>query len=207
MTATADRYLYLARHAEATADESGLTESGRRQATLLGDRLRASPVSVIHHGPLPRAQETAELVHGRLDGVDLRMSKAAGDYIPYMPEPGEITAESGADTVARLAEFPAEERELGPALAQEALDRFTGPVEGSEPRHELVVTHNFLVGWIVRAALDAPKWRWVALNHANAALTVIRYAPGRPASVLLYNDTGHLPAALRWTGFPSELRV
>jgi probable phosphoglycerate mutase len=207
MTAVADRYLYLARHAEATADESGLTESGRRQATLLGDRLRASPVSVIHHGPLPRAQETAELVHGRLDGVDLRMSKAAGDYIPYMPEPGEITAESGAATVARLAEFPAEERELGPALAQEALDRFTGPVEGGEPRHELVVTHNFLVGWIVRAALDAPNWRWVSLNHANAALTVIRYAPGRPASVLLYNDTGHLPATLRWTGFPPELRV
>lgn len=78
---------------------------------------------------------------------------------------------------------------------------------GDEPRHELVVTHAFLIGWLVRAALDAPKWRWMGLSPAHAALTVIRYAPDRPASVLLYNDTGHLPARSRWTGFPAELRI
>lgn len=48
----------------------------------------------------------------------------------------------------------------------------------------------------------APKWRWLGLNHANAALTVIRYPPDRPASVLLTNDMRHLPADLRWTGLP-----
>ncbi len=31
----ADRYLYLVRHAEATPDERGLTDAGRRQAALL----------------------------------------------------------------------------------------------------------------------------------------------------------------------------
>jgi phosphohistidine phosphatase SixA len=36
MTATATRYLYLVRHAEAPPDESGLTENGRHQATLRG---------------------------------------------------------------------------------------------------------------------------------------------------------------------------
>jgi hypothetical protein len=51
-----------------------------------------------------------------------------------------------------------------------------------------VVTHNFLIGWLVRQAMDAPRWRWLSLNHCNAALTVIRYAPGRPSSVLVYND-------------------
>lgn len=56
----------------------------------------------------------------------------------------------------------------------------------------------------MRAALDAPAWRWMALNHANAALTAIRYAPGRPSSVLFSNDMCHLPAELRWTGFPPE---
>ena len=30
------------------------------------------------------------------------------------------------------------------------------------------VTHNFLIGWLIRDALDAPKWRWIGLNHANA---------------------------------------
>lgn len=43
MTGTASRYLYLVRHGEATADESRLTEAGRRQATPLGRRLRDVP--------------------------------------------------------------------------------------------------------------------------------------------------------------------
>ena len=47
----------------------------------------------------------------------------------------------------------------------------------------------------------------MGLHHANAALTVIRYVPGRPASLLFCNDMGHLPAELRWTGFPPELHV
>ena len=46
------------------------------------------------------------------------------------------------------------------------------------------------------------------MNQGNAALTVIRYAPGRPASVLVHNDTRHLiQEELRWTGFPPQLRV
>ncbi|MDX6330487.1 MAG: hypothetical protein QOI83_2870 [Streptomycetaceae bacterium] len=51
------------------------------------------------------------------------------------------------------------------------------------------------------------RWRWIGLNQGNAALTVIRYAPGRPPAVLVHNDTRHLPAELRWTGFPPEYRV
>lgn len=34
------RYLYLVRHGEAPPDESGLSENGRRQAILLGLRLK-----------------------------------------------------------------------------------------------------------------------------------------------------------------------
>ncbi|MFI9169307.1 histidine phosphatase family protein [Streptomyces lincolnensis] len=208
MTGTAARHLYLARHGEASPDESTLTAAGRRQAVLLGQRLRHAPVTAIHHGPLPRAEQTARLIHEQLDGAPpLQASEPAGDYIPYLPQRDELPPESADTMLDRLAQFPAEERERGPELARTALTRFTGPVDGDEPRHELVVTHNFLIGWLVRAALDAPKWRWMGLNHANAALTVIRYAPDRPASVLFYNDMGHLPDALRWTGFPPELRV
>ncbi|CRK58036.1 putative phosphoglycerate mutase [Alloactinosynnema sp. L-07] len=92
----------------------------------------------------------------------------------------------------------------GAELARAAVDQFTGPAEGREDRHELVVTHNFLIAWLVRAAVDAPAWRWLGLNHCHAALTVIRYAPGLPAAVLVFNDMSHLPAQLRWTGFPPD---
>ncbi|MEU9125440.1 histidine phosphatase family protein [Streptomyces sp. NPDC048506] len=205
MTGKATRYLYLVRHGEASPDESRLTEGGRQQATLLGQRLRDIPFAAVHHGPLPRAEATARLIGDQLKNVPLRVTVAAGDYVPYMPERGELPEESADFHLRFLAGAAAEEREHGPALARQALDLFTGPVEGEEDRHELVVTHNFLVAWLVRDAMHAPKWRWLGLNYCNAALTVIRYAPSRPASVLIANDMRHLPTELRWTGFPPEL--
>ncbi|MFD1930786.1 histidine phosphatase family protein [Nonomuraea mangrovi] len=201
------RYLYLARHGEASPDESGLTENGRRQAELLGRRLRGVPFAAVHHSPLQRAADTARLIGEQLGGALPRVSQAAGDYVPYFPERDELPPDSADSLLGFLARFPPEERERGPLLAREAMESFTGPVDGAEPRHELVVTHNFLIGWLVRAAQDAPAWRWLGLNHCNAALTVIRYAPGRLSSVLVYNDMTHLPPELRWTGFPPELRV
>ncbi len=207
MAEAAARYLYLVRHGEASADEGALSERGRRQARLLGERLRRVPLSVVRHGPLARAAETARLVGEQLDGVPVSREEAAGDYVPYTPRRDELPEDAADYLLDFVHRFPAEERERGPALAREAEERFTGPVAGTEPRHELVVTHNFLVGWLVRAALQAPPWRWLGLNQCNGALTVIRYAPGRPVSVLVGNDMTHLPEDLRWTGIPPESRT
>ncbi|MFE2226930.1 histidine phosphatase family protein [Streptomyces kronopolitis] len=207
MTGMASRYLYLVRHGEATADESGLTAAGRRQATLLGRRLRDVPLAAVHHGPLPRAEETARLIGEQLKGVPLRVAEVAGDYVPYLPERSELPPDS-ADLFLRFLDgVTDEERASGAVLARRALELFTGPVGGAQDRHELVVTHNFLVAWLVRDAMHAPNWRWLGLNHGNAALNVIRYAPGRPASLLVSNDMRHLPEELRWTGFPAELHL
>ncbi|MFF3222984.1 histidine phosphatase family protein [Nocardia suismassiliense] len=207
MTGTAPRYLYLARHGEATPDESALSERGRSQAWLLGERLRGSSLAQVHHGPLPQVTQTAQLIGERLDGVPLHATESAGDYLPYLPRKDELPAASADAILGFLTQFPAEQRARGPQLAQAAVEQFTGPVAGDTPRHELLVTHAFLIGWLVRAALDAPKWRWIGISPANAALTVIRYAPGRPDSVLFFNDTGHLPPDLRWTGYPPELHL
>ncbi|MEU0135036.1 histidine phosphatase family protein [Streptomyces sp. NPDC006296] len=205
---TAPRFLYLARHGEASPDETDLTERGRRQAALLGERLRDVPLSAVHHGPLPRAALTARLVHAQLrQDVPLRAAEEAGDYVPYVPGRAELPEESADRFLGFLGQFPEDERTRGPQLADAALARFTGVAAGDEPRHELVVTHAFLVAWLVRDALDAPAWRWMSLQHANAALTVIRYTPGRPAALLVVNDMGHLPADLHWTGFPPGLRL
>ncbi|GAA4074070.1 histidine phosphatase family protein [Nonomuraea soli] len=183
---TSPRFLYLVRHGEAFPD-GPLTPTGRRQAALLGERLGEVTFDAVHHSPVLRAAETCALITA--SGT---AHEAAGDYVPYQPSPGEAPPHL-ADFAAR---FP-ERRDL--AAQAEAL--FTGPAEGDEPRRELVVTHNFLVGWLVRHALGAPGWRWLTVNACNAALTVILYAPDRPPSLMLFNDMSHLPAELRWTGF------
>lgn len=207
MPQEATRYLYLARHGEALPDESGLSDAGRQQAILLGRRLRPRPISVVHNGPLPRAQQTARLVSEQFDGASLSVSAAAGDYVPYVPDRDELPTDSATAFVRFLETVTVEEAAEGRAFAAQAIEQFTGPVAGDRDRHELVITHNFLVAWLVRHALDAPAWRWLGLNFGNAALTVIRYAPARPPSLLVYNDMSHLPSELRWTGFPPELQV
>ncbi|ALG15209.1 phosphoglycerate mutase [Kibdelosporangium phytohabitans] len=201
------RYLFLTRHGEALPDESALTDAGSRQAALLGDRLKQVPFDAIHHGPLARAEQTAKLVADHLGDVPTHVSDAAGDYLPYCPGRAELPADSAGVLLSFLKEFTILERQRGAKLLKEATARFTGPADGEQDRYELLVTHNYLAGWLVNQAQEAPPWRWLALNHANAALSVIRYTPGQVPSLLVFNDMGHLPPDLRWTGFPGEFRT
>ena len=199
----ASRFLYLVRHGEA-AEGGTLSDVGEEQARRTGERLKNLPVTQIHHSPLPRAAQTARLIAGWLPGVPVAESALAGDYIPADLDPDGLPP-----SYARLvSSYTTTERNEGAALARAAIERFAGPPGESQAAdvHELVVTHNFLIGWFVRHALDAPDWRWIGLNQQNCALTVILYQPGLPPSLVSFNDAAHLPDQLRWTGFPARLR-
>ncbi|MEV0001251.1 histidine phosphatase family protein [Micromonospora sp. NPDC050980] len=200
------RLLFLARHGEqeetgAEAPEVGLSARGRRQAMLLGERLRGARVDAVHHGPLARAAETAALVAAALPGVPVRADERAGDHMPHDTDQAGLPERHAAF----LAQFSGRERRDGPRVTAEAVARFaTPPAEGDV--RELVVTHNFLVAWLVCHALEAPARRWIGLGHANCALTVIRYSSAGPPSVIALNDAAHLPPELRATGLPDDYR-
>jgi serine/threonine-protein phosphatase PGAM5 len=213
----ASRFLYLVRHGEA-AGGGGLSDTGEEQARRTGERLKNLPVTRIHHSPLPRAAQTARLIAGWLPGVPLAESAVVGDYIPADLDPAGLPA-----SYARLvSSYTGPERSAGAALAQAAIERFAAAPgeetaapgeetaapgeETADDVHELIVTHNFLIGWFIRHALHAPDWRWIGLNQQNCALTVILYRPGFPPSLVSFNDTAHLPERLRWTGFSAPLR-
>ena len=195
-------FLYLVRHGEAVPHDGPLSPAGERQAQLTGKRLKDVPLSAIHHGPLPRTAQTARLIAACIPGVPVSASDLAGDYLPSDPNPDDLPP-SYADFVAG---FSAAERAQGPRLAAAAIDRFAqaGPEDGDN--HELVVTHNLLIGWLVSQALAAPSWRWLGLNQMNCALTVIAYRTGLPPALISFNDAGHLAPELRWNGFPAAVR-
>jgi broad specificity phosphatase PhoE len=195
-------FLYLVRHGLAEPHDGPLSPAGERQAELTGSRLRGAPLSVIRHGPLPRAAQTARIISGFLPGVPVAVCDLAGDYIPSDPDPGDLPPRFAAF----VAGFAPAERADGARLAAAALERFLAPGSADSDTHELVVTHNFLIGWLVSQALGAPPWRWLGLNQMNCALTVIACAPGLPPALLSFNDAGHLPPDLRWTGFPGTAR-
>lgn len=195
----ATRHLYLARHGAADAFGE-LTDVGRRQAGLLGERLAGLPVDAVWHSPLPRAAASARVIGGHLPDVPVAEADELVDHVPYVPP--------GADLPPAWAGFfdgyDAAERALGERLSEALVTRFAKPAEAET--HEVLVTHAFQVAWLLRQALDAPPTRWVGLNNGNAALTVIEYRDGLPPAVVLFNDMGHLPQDLRWTGFPPSAR-
>jgi len=195
-------FLYLVRHGEAVPHDGPLSPAGEQQARLTGRRLKDVPLSAIHHGPLPRAAQTAGLIAACIPGVPVSASDLAGDYLPSVPAPDDLPP----SYASFVAGFSAAERAQGPRLAAAAIDRFTQAGPGDGDNHELIVTHNFLIGWLVSQAMAAPSWRWLGLNQMNCALSVIAYRAGLPPALISFNDAGHLTPELRWNGFPAAVR-
>jgi probable phosphoglycerate mutase len=94
-----------------------------------------------------------------------------------------------------------EEIAAGQAQMTDALGEWFTP--SREDRHELLITHNFVIAWFVREVFGASAWRWIGINQANCGLTIIRVRSAKPPVLLTHNDLGHLPAALR-TGLPDN---
>lgn len=192
----ATRHLYLVRHGDADA-LGELTATGRRQVELLGARLAALPVDAVWHSPLPRAVASAGVLATHLPGVPVAVADELVDHVPHVP----AATQTPASLRGFFDGYDEAEAAAGRALADALVARFATPAPATDT-HEVLVTHGFQVAWLVRHALDAPESRWLSLNSGNAALTVIQYRAAAPPALVLFNDMGHLPPALRWTGFP-----
>jgi probable phosphoglycerate mutase len=185
--------LYLVRHGEQDtalghATDGGLSERGRWQADRLGRRLKGMTFSTVHHSPLPRAVETAEVLGDYLPDVPRHACDFAMDRTPVPSV--ENRREYPERFLAWLDGVPSQERDEDAVGLRAAVEHFGSA--HAEDRHELVVTHNFVIGWFVRHVLDAPTWRWLSLNQENCGLTIIQWDTDRPPSLVCFNDTGHL---------------
>lgn len=194
-------YLYLVRHGEQLDAEHGLPDGplsprGRRQAELLAERLGGIPFDAAWHSPLQRASETARIIAERLPALNPQPSPLLFDCVPSGPAPETPSVYDpffGSVTEAEI--------EAGSAQMADAVAEFLR--SSREDRHELLITHNFVIAWFVREVLGAPDWRWVSINQANCGLTVLAQRPARPWSLVVHNDLAHLPPELR-TGLPEQ---
>ncbi len=195
-------YIYLVRHGEQQDAEHGLGDGplsprGKRQAQLVAERLGGVPFTGAWHSPLQRASETAEIIAKRLPALTPESSPLLFDCIPSGKAPETPSAYNPFFRAVSDAEIDA-----GRAQMEDAVAEFLQPRRGE--RHDLLITHNFVIAWFVREVLGAPEWRWVSINQANCGLTVLQQKPGRPWSLVTHNDLGHLPVELR-TGLPEPL--
>ena len=197
-------YIYLVRHGEHQDAEHGLADGplsprGRRQAELIADRLSGLPLDAIWHSPLLRAAETARAISERIPSVEAEPSALLFDCVPT-----GMTEETPAVFEPFFGSVTDAEIEAGRAQMDDAVNEYLVRKPGDV--HEVLITHNFVIGWFVREVLEAPDWRWMTLNQANCGLTVISQKQGRPWTLLAHNDLSPLPVELR-TGRPDPLAV
>ena len=107
-----------------------------------------------------------------------------------LPELAHHTIYLAADYRRNLAEI-----EAGEAQMADAVSEWFSPTR--DDRHELLITHNFVIAWFVREAFGAAAWRWMGVSQANCGLTIIRVRSAKPPVLLTHNDLGHLPVELR----------
>lgn len=197
----ATRYLYLARHGMADAFGE-LTDSGRRQAELLGARLADMPIDRIWHSPLPRATASAQIIARHLPGVPCEAADELVDHVPCVP-----TAQEMPRSWAGFFDgYDAAEADDGRRRADALTARFA-EVTGVRDTHELLVTHAYPIAWLLRDAVGAPPVRWLGVSGVpNTGLTVIEYRTEEYPTVVMVNDLGHLPREVRWTGFGAGAR-
>jgi len=194
-------YVYLVRHGEQQDAEYGLPDGplspkGKRQATAIAERLSGVPFNSAWHSPLQRAEETAKIMTQRMPALESQPSALLMDCIPSGPTndmPHAFESFFGAVTPAQI--------EAGEAQMADAVAEFLSPAPSREDRHDLLITHNFVIAWFVREVFGAPTWRWLGLNQANCGLTIIRVRSAKPPVLVTHNDLGHLPVELR-TGMP-----
>jgi probable phosphoglycerate mutase len=198
------RYVYLVRHGEQVDAEFGLpdgplSDRGRAQALHVADRLSTITFDAAYTSPLQRAIETAGVITERLGMAEAEPNALLMDCIPAGPTPDMPTAFEpfyGSITDEQIV--------AGEAQMADATAEWLAP--SREDRHDLLITHNFVIAWFVREVFGADAWRWLGINQANCGLTIIRARTAKPPVLLTHNDLGHLPLELR-TGLPEEQPV
>ncbi len=194
-------YVYLVRHGEQQDAEYGMPDGplsgrGQRQARAIAERLSGVPFTGAWHSPLQRAAETAAIMTERMPALESQPSALLMDCIPSGPSPDMPKAFEPF-----FGSVTPEQIEAGEAQMADAVAEFLAPAR--EDRHDLLVTHNFVISWFVREVFGAPSWRWLGLNQANCGLTILRVRSAKPPVLVTHNDLGHLPAELR-TGLPES---
>jgi serine/threonine-protein phosphatase PGAM5 len=188
----ATRHLYLVRHGAADAF-GAMTDVGRQQSQLVGSRLARLPIDAVWHSPVPRAIDSAQIIGERLTNVPVAEAPELVDHVPHVPHVPPPAWRGFFDG------YDAEEAKAGRKLADALTERFAQCSDTET--HEVLVTHAYQIAWMVRHALGSPPDRWLGMSCGNASLTAIDFHEDSTPALILYNDMGHLPPELRWTGF------
>ncbi len=198
---------YLVRHGESEWNKEGriqghadvpLSELGRRQARLLGERMAGERIDAVYSSDLSRAVDTAT---GALGGRD----------IPLVIDPNLREFSYGSWEGLTLQEVEAQDPELFAARFTRGDNSFSAPggedstdilqrvqrfLDGMAERHSpdedlLIVGHGGSVRALAICLLGLPAADFWRLRVGNAGVSIISNQ-GRGRVLELWNDMHHL---------------
>jgi len=199
--------LYLVRHAETAWNAEGriqgytdtpLSETGRRQADTLRERLARVPFHQAVASDLTRSADTARaILAGRPDASGLVLTPELRE-MSY----GEWETQSWRDIQARFPEQMARiyqrDPEFAPPKGESMLDlmrrtaRFLAAQDFTRPdENVLLVAHGGTLRGVIFNLLGLPVSHFWRIRLANASMSVIETVDGG-ALLSLLNDVSHL---------------
>ncbi len=173
-----------------------LSEEGRRQAMLLGQRLAEHPLDAVYASPMKRTRETAALVsdhelepivdaglreidHGRWEGLTRKEVEArfAQEYGSWEEDPFTFAPEGGESGLSVMARALPVVREIVVAHPEQTV---------------AIVSHKATIRLLLSSLLgiDARGYR-DRLDQAPACLNILDFKDAVRARLMLYNDTSH----------------
>ncbi len=201
--------LYLIRHAATSANEQrpyilqgrsvnhSLSETGRSQASALGEFLSAYSVDHVYASPLKRAMETAEAVarhhQHSVQALDDMVECDVGEWEKL--DWGTIM-ERYPEHYHAFMENPAETPYLGGESYGDVLNRVKPVLASLVKKHlgetVVVVGHNVVNRAYLAEFLNTPLRLAKNIKQSNTGINVLRYRDGE-ISLTTLNAVFHLP--------------
>jgi broad specificity phosphatase PhoE len=162
-----------------------LTDLGREQAYLAGQRLRQVPIDRIHYSTMKRAAETAEIIATEFPGVPLHSSELLWEF--YWKILTEAIHSLEGETLAQAKQ---EKQRIATAF-----DHYFIPSPTEAEEQEILVCHGNLISYFVRRVLQISAETALAMEAANCGISTVIVEENARLILVNYNDVGHLPIA------------
>lgn len=187
----ASRILILIRHGQYVWDPHDpekriLTELGRKQAAITGQRLKEVGYSydTLYYSTMPRATETAQIIMQSLPGVPTHSCDLMREGAPIRPEPMHKTWKPESHEFFRD----------GPRIEAAFRKYFhRAPPSQTEDSIEILVCHANVIRYFVCRALQLPPEAWLRISLANASITKVTCRPSGTVSLKTLGSCEHMP--------------
>ncbi|KAK0420279.1 hypothetical protein QR680_014598 [Steinernema hermaphroditum] len=186
---TATRHIFLIRHGQyhTESDIKNLTELGRQQASMCGERLAKSgfKFNAVTMSTMNRATETANLILAELPkDIPIASDSVLEEGAPYPPEPP-------------VAHWRPKQKFFAEGSRIEAAFRkyiHRASKRQKEDSYEVIVCHANVIRYFICRALQFPPEGWLRMSLGHSSITWLTIRPNGNVSIRSIGDIGHLPS-------------